>query len=500
MSRILIYGGTTEGRILAETLADNKISCDLCVATDYGELVIKPSSYINIYTGRLSVQQMKELYAKNKVELIIDATHPYATLVSQNIVESADGIPVIRYERCIKRTEISNFDYFETVDECVKTLEKTEGKILVTTGSKEISTFCKNDSLKERLVVRVLPAIESLKLCYEAGLEGKQIIAMQGPFSLKTNITQIEENGISVIVTKESGKTGGEDTKLNAAIKTGIKCFIIRKPENAFKYENVSRHVAVRCNSLQEVCIEIKRITKLELETNYNDQDSSDFMNIVLAGIGMGNPDTMTAEVKNHIEKADYIFGATRMLESVHCKAEKFPFYLAKDIIPEIKKIQQHTGSKNIVVLFSGDTGFYSGAALLKKELEVIENADIKVLPGISSIQMMAARFQCSWQNARIMSLHGVEKIRWQPELENYLLTENQIFMLTSGPEDINNIGKAIIDFQKREAGFGVEILVGYRLSYDDEELYRLTAEGCLKIQKPGLYSVMLIINKNKKE
>ncbi|MBQ4495961.1 MAG: precorrin-6A/cobalt-precorrin-6A reductase, partial [Spirochaetaceae bacterium] len=109
MKKILVFGGTTEGRQTAEMLAENQIECDVCVATEYGEELLEESRFINVKQGRLAEPAMKELLAKGGYAAVIDATHPFATAVSSNIMqcmaESDTDIPLSRFEREISHEE-----------------------------------------------------------------------------------------------------------------------------------------------------------------------------------------------------------------------------------------------------------------------------------------------------------------------------------------------------------------------------------------------------------
>ena len=188
MKRVLIFSGTTEGRHLAEHLMKAGVFCDVCVATEYGAQVMEEAPLLQLHTGRLSVEEMKQLYELCEPQVVVDATHPFATVVSSHIRESLKEtkIPYIRLERTQQETsyDVRTFAGSAAV---VRALEMTQGNILLTTGSKELAAFCENEALRKRLIVRVLPGAESLALCYENGLEGNQIIAMQGPFSEEMN-------------------------------------------------------------------------------------------------------------------------------------------------------------------------------------------------------------------------------------------------------------------------------------------------------------------------
>ena len=234
MKNVLIFSGTTEGRRLAETLVKNGIFCHVCVATEYGLQVMESSELMQVHMGRLDVDAMKELYADIRPDVVIDATHPFAKIVSENIRESLQnrGIPYVRLERRLDAEEdFGKEEVFADSQAVCQALLARQGNILLTTGSKELHIFCRDERLRKRLIVRVLPGMESLSLCYENGLEGNQIIAMQGPFSEEINTAIYRQYDIRHMVTKESGSIGGMEEKLSAARKMGIRSYVIARPK-----------------------------------------------------------------------------------------------------------------------------------------------------------------------------------------------------------------------------------------------------------------------------
>ena len=104
MKRILIFSGTTEGRQLADILDASGICADVCVATGYGHEVMTEGQYRNIYTGRLTEEEMKEFMQKGDYAAIVDATHPYAVVVSSNIRQASAqaGLPYYRLRRTLQ--------------------------------------------------------------------------------------------------------------------------------------------------------------------------------------------------------------------------------------------------------------------------------------------------------------------------------------------------------------------------------------------------------------
>ena len=205
MKKILIFAGTTEGRKLSEYLAEAEINHTICVATEYGAIVLRQHPLVKVHQGRMNQEQIERFLDDGKYGVVVDATHPFAKEITCNIKaalkEMGQGGTIIPYLR-LKRNGIeekeNDVTYFETNEECVKALEDTEGNILLTTGSKELYKYCISEGIKHRLYVRVLPSVESLSLCTEQGICGKQVIAMQGPFTTEMNEAIIRQYEINV--------------------------------------------------------------------------------------------------------------------------------------------------------------------------------------------------------------------------------------------------------------------------------------------------------------
>ena len=154
-----------------------------------------------------------------KRQVVVDATHPYAQIVSQNVRQAADmeSISLIRLRRSTESAE-EGFVSFKTQEECSAWLSFQTGNILLTTGSKDLGSYAKNETIKNHLFVRVLPGEESIRLCTANGITGRQIIAMQGPFSAQMNECILREYSIDWMVTKISGHAGGFEEKVEACL------------------------------------------------------------------------------------------------------------------------------------------------------------------------------------------------------------------------------------------------------------------------------------------
>ena len=237
MYKLLLFAGTTEGRELAEYLAGCKVQVTACVATEYGETLISPQTNLTVHAGRMDRQQMQQLMQQEGFDLVIDATHPYAAVVTQNIAAACQEASVPLY-RCLRESEqgqdeLEGYPHLlvaQDTEQAAHLLEEIEGNILLTTGSKELPAYRQVKGFAERFYPRVLPLANVVESCLALGIPAAHLIAMQGPFSQEMNLAMIRQWNISCLVTKESGKTGGVDQKLAAAKQAGISVLLIRRP------------------------------------------------------------------------------------------------------------------------------------------------------------------------------------------------------------------------------------------------------------------------------
>ena len=492
MKEILIFAGTTEGRKLSECLSKADILHTVCVATEYGEIVLTENACAHVHRGRMDVEEMRAFISDGQFSAVVDATHPYAQVVTENIRNAMKGmdIPYIR----LKRETDDSYDYdkirsFECNEDCAEALLQINGNILLTTGSKELSVYCGYESLKDRLYVRVLPGLESLSLCNENGIMGKYILALQGPFTVDMNEAMLRQYDISCLVTKKSGRAGGYIEKLEAAKRLDIPVYVVERAnveKNASNTGNTNGgDNRGKAYSFRETCELLSNICHKKIIPQNK-------LNITLAGVGMGSQASLTKEVEQAIKEADIILGAKRMIDIYEPRLEKKPYYMAGDIIPYLKKLQGNDTfyeDKNVVILFSGDSGFYSGCQSLYRSLRAETesgalDADISIMPGISSIAYLAACTGESYQDAEICSIHG----RKQANLADIIRHNSKTFMLMSGVNDVNSLGQLLLD-----AGLNQCIVIaGYELSYETQEIMALTPIECVKLKKEGLYTCLI--------
>ncbi len=334
---IFLFGGTTEGRKIAEAIVEvNRewaardaaacaahesselpIAAEVYVATAYGASLLPAGPGIRVHVGRLDAEEMTALLeaarqatgftsdetARQQLKpmpgdtdgelekskspksagqcrqaercqlsaslLVIDATHPYAAVVSENILTAcaAAGVRCIRVERedsgagehgiesaqkalperestgedgKASASEGAAFHWVESIEEAAAWLAQPDRSsseaaqrpnILITTGSKELAPYTQIPDFAARCYVRALPTVEALEKCQALGFRRDHLILMQGPFSEEMNVAQLRYADAGYLVTKASGETGGFPEKCEAALALGVEVVCIGRPK-----------------------------------------------------------------------------------------------------------------------------------------------------------------------------------------------------------------------------------------------------------------------------
>lgn len=507
--KVVIFGGTSEGRMLSECLCRNKIAHTLCVATDYGEEVLEPSEYAHVLQGRLDTQQMEDLIRREQCFVVVDATHPYAVEVSKNIRKACERTKM-KYLRFLRDKEsvidVRSDVLVSSATEAAAYLDGQEGAIFLTTGSKELPAFTAGVHKTERLFVRVLPSAAVVASCRELGLEGKQICAMQGPFSEEMNRALLQQTKAAWLVTKDTGITGGFPEKVRAARSLGVRLVIIRRPEESgLDYESVLQVLEAvleqkiednELKGMKNVGLENKtaepKVVMSEAESSNRKKHEADDTQVCTQkkrtisciGIGMGTLDTLTHEAAETIRNADILFGAKRILESV----EHMPDLLRDDQerVEEYRSAQiaEYLSTRpnltRIVILMSGDVGFYSGARLVQ---DAFPDEKIDYYCGISSVVYFASKVPTAWQDAKLLSAHGRSL-----NLLNCVQRYPKIIMIVSGVEDVRAICQELVEAEMTY----VHVTVGTNLSYPEETVTSGTPEDFLQAETTGLHIMLL--------
>ncbi|WP_368488658.1 cobalt-precorrin-6A reductase [Clostridium sp. BJN0013] len=242
-----LISGTSEGKNIVEGLNRFTDNILISTATAYGGELFTNYKYKVLNTRVLTLNELRELFLKNNIEVLVDASHPYALDISCNCEKLCRElhIPYLRYERpsvCNKYRNKDKIifadDYEELIDKIkgIKELQNTNSTILNTTGSKNIDKFIYS-GISNRIVHRVLPSLEAIKNCFELGINTEDIIAIKGPVGYELNLGFIDQYNAGAIVLKDSGVQGGTEEKIKAALHKGIYIFIIERKKKI--YENV---------------------------------------------------------------------------------------------------------------------------------------------------------------------------------------------------------------------------------------------------------------------
>ena len=247
---ILVFGGTTEGRSLVEWLDGEGVPTTVCSATEYGGSLLPEGANVHSIVDRLDADAMCALMASEPFDCVVDATHPYAAVVSQNIMDAAAraGLEYLRIVRAEQETR-SDWVVVPDATAAAAAIARTQGNVLLTTGSKDLRIYAHGvPDFAERLYARILPVPDSLENARNLGFPVDHIIAMQGPFTRELNEALIRMLGIEVMVTKDSGATGGFMEKIEAAESCGITTIVIGRPlhEQGFALEEMKAELARR--------------------------------------------------------------------------------------------------------------------------------------------------------------------------------------------------------------------------------------------------------------
>ena len=458
MYKLCVFAGTTEGRELVEFLCAQDLSVTACVATEYGETLLTPRENLTISAQRLTPEEMQALFSRENFDMVIDATHPYASVVTENIARACEQTGV-RYQRLLRGGCKAGEDavFVPDIPAVVDYLNGTEGRILLTTGSKELAKYTGLRDFADRVYARVLPMEDSLRLCQSAGLKPAHILAMQGPFSEEMNVAMLKSVGAKYLVTKDSGAAGGFDEKVSAARTAGATLVIIGRPPQ--------REGLTLPETIDFLCREFHLHRKPK---------------VTIVGIGPGSREAMTAEVRRCLEEADCLIGAKRMLEASVRPGQTVLDAVAPATIAEY--IQNHPEFNRFTVAMSGDVGFFSGT---KKLLPLLKSCEVTVLPGLSSMVYLCARLGTSYEDVRPVSLHGREH-----DIVPDIRRHRRVFTLVGGENGMGNLCRRLT-----EAGLGqVKVSVGENLSYPQERITVGTAAALAEKTFDSL-SVALIEN-----
>ena len=226
-----IFGGTTEGRMLAERAHNRGEHVVVCVASRYGARLLPDG--VQVFDHPMDLPEMMEVVRDCAPNELLDATHPFATKVSENIRACANalGIGYVRIERAQSAGDWrDHVAWANDATEAAALIVRESGNIFLSTGMNTLSTYAQAIDPK-RLFVRVLPTVQAISMCDVCGLLPSHIVAMQGPFAAPLNAQMYRHFAIRHLVTKDSGDMGGVAGKVLPALEMGLNVVAIRRPK-----------------------------------------------------------------------------------------------------------------------------------------------------------------------------------------------------------------------------------------------------------------------------
>lgn len=471
MKKVIIFGGTTEGRELAGFCARYQVPALICVASEYGQGLLPGHPCLGIHTGKLNEEAMLTLIGRHRPELVIDATHPYAGVVTDTVshVCQALHIPCIRVLRGAasrKHDPKKSGGTITTVSDAAAAaafLKHTTGNILLTTGSKELLLFMQIPDSRERIYARVLPESRIMADCERLGIKGSRLIGMQGPFSSAMNRALLEQTRAGWLVTKESGPAGGFIEKIQAAESLGVSVVVIGRPR---------REQGISIEAAQKMLIPYGILPPARL---------------YLIGMGMGGGRQLTIEGREALLQCQVVLGAKRLLTDAAPWITEKPtvwIYRGEDIL---SWVLAHPEYDCIGVVYSGDTGFYSASQSLLKAIGTAGNLSreliVHICPGISTVSGLCARLKKSWEDVALASLHGRDG-----DVLQLLAGHRRVFLLLGGGQPLRPLCRLLI-----EHGYDkVRMAAGERLGYPDERILEGTPGQLLNVSTDTLIAVLL--------
>jgi cobalt-precorrin-5B (C1)-methyltransferase len=223
---ILVFGGTTEGRITAEVLEKAGATYYYSTKTGEQDVSLHHGEHIN---GAMDAEAMKAFVDKHGIRLIVDAAHPFASHLHQTVVyvASEKQIPIIRYERIYppRDPDITWIDDYSQIPTDIHSL-------LATTGVQSIAKLKPLEAKGIKVYYRILPRESSIRLAKEQGATDEQLL-----FYEDSAVIDVETE---VVLLKESGLSGGFQEKVDVAKAKGMRIIVLKRPATPSIYHIVN--------------------------------------------------------------------------------------------------------------------------------------------------------------------------------------------------------------------------------------------------------------------
>lgn len=261
--KIFLLGGTKDSINIIEHVKKNYDAHILTTTTtEYGARLAKEGGSDDTIARPLPKDEIIKIIKENDFDILIDATHPFASHITQTSASIANElkIPYIRFERPttnLENIETSHIHYVDSFNNAGKLIqdEFNDGNVLHFAGANTMEEILKYISV-ERFYPRILKVASSIEKCEKLGVDSSHIIPMKGSATLEENIELIEKYDAQVMITKESGEVGGVIEKIEAANEKGVTVVMIQRP----KIDELNKNDIV--SNLDELDIKLKAFFK----------------------------------------------------------------------------------------------------------------------------------------------------------------------------------------------------------------------------------------------
>jgi len=238
---VLVMGGTSDARLICQQLDAAGVNYTLSVATPTGQYLAGDIRG-EVRCGRMDFAAMVTWLTQNQTRWVVDASHPYAEVVSDTITRACQQVKVrlSRYQRPDQLAELEHplLHKVPTLEAACEVAKGLGQRVLLTTGSKDLARW-RAGLAEKTLLARVLPVADVMTQCAENGFGVTEIYAMCGPFSAEFNAAFYRQCRADVMITKASGAEGGYQEKVQPCLDAGIPCIVITRPMPAVSGEEL---------------------------------------------------------------------------------------------------------------------------------------------------------------------------------------------------------------------------------------------------------------------
>jgi len=243
-----LIGGTQESADLARAIAAFAIPSIITVTTESAHSLYPATPLLQVHVGKLTPDRLPPFLQDHTITAIVDASHPFATEVSQLAIAAAQrhNLPYLRFERpSVSCSTASPADSsIPSLPHLLATDLLLGQRVLLTLGYRWLHLF-QPWQAKATLFARILPSQTALAAALDAGFTPDRLIALRPPISADLERSLWQHWQISLVVTKASGTPGGEDLKRQIAAELGVKLLVIDRPQLAYPQQTSDIQAAV---------------------------------------------------------------------------------------------------------------------------------------------------------------------------------------------------------------------------------------------------------------